>query len=430
MKDKWRHELGSWSVALALLVMVTLLVVATQAAAGDRGSPSQPAQGQATATTADGEPEATATVPPTAVTDVVASESPWPTYSFPCTLYVAPEGDRTFCWARDYAVWLGTLSGGLERPILQEYSYVSWAYDDAHLLVTPISDPGASAQPQPVYLYDIETGERTELGKTVRGWLIRTTSTGYVSYPAEGGIEIVNPILGTKTLVSLDMPTPEPPTPVATEPALAETEWPEFLRSTGTPMAMDSPLPTPGPTAHSRWEDYPNYQADHQVSDDGSRMAVLVVDSFRASLWLVDVATGERQLVSEDIPHWTARPFALSPDSGSLAYGVRLYDYSLTTKLLVLDIATGETREVPHGEALGALDWLHWLSPELVFFDVRPGGGDQNDMYYVVGTRGGDPKLLWADGNGANVHFSSDGHRIVHHVSYPEMVGFITTLVY
>ena len=72
-------------------------------------------------------------------------------------------------------MWVASQSAGLGRHLQHEELYAGApylrAYDSEHIVFATREDPPLSPEPQPVYLLSLETGQKTKLGETVRGWL-------------------------------------------------------------------------------------------------------------------------------------------------------------------------------------------------------------------------------------------------------------------
>jgi hypothetical protein len=93
--------------------------------------------------------------------------------------------------------------------VLQAGSPYTRAYDRNRVVVAIREEPPLSPEPQPVYLLDLETGDMTELGQAVRGWLVRVNATGYVTFLTDDSIEVIHPLLDTRSSVLPRLEEPE-----------------------------------------------------------------------------------------------------------------------------------------------------------------------------------------------------------------------------
>ena len=363
----------------------------------------------------------------------------------PCIPVFAPVGERYLCFVKEQQdsvgeLWLGSLSGGLERVLLNENVYFRWAYDDRHIVYSPWSITYVSA-PQPVFLMGLETGESKQIGQAVLGWLMRTLSTGYISFLSEDGLRIANPLLGTEALVPIGV-NPEPsfpqPQPGPTLEYYEPTAWPEWLL---TPSAEEvTPVPTtavsstpPGWAAA-----FPYMRVSFELSIDGQRIALVQWANGYGALSIIELQSGKTTLVSDQITFKAERPFSWSPDGKTLAYAIATEEGTFAPERWLVNADGNEPRKLwaasDGPDWLCWYDWLTWLPGRDVVIFARLGGSNAyaHAIFYTISVSGGEPRQFLADA--LALQFLDGGRRLVYGRANPQDPRgdktFIATLSY
>ena len=142
-----------------------------------------------------------------------------------------------------------------------------------------------------------------------------------------------------------------------------------------------------------------------QWSPDGKRIAYVSFEKKRASIYVQDVHTGKRELVSQfyginGAPAW-------SPDAKKLAI---VLSKSGRPNIYTLDVATKELKQLTNS---WTIDTEPAWSPDgktLIFTSNRSGG----PQIYQINSKGGSPERITYNGTyNTTASFTSDGRSIV-----------------
>jgi len=157
---------------------------------------------------------------------------------------------------------------------------------------------------------------------------------------------------------------------------------------------------TPGWT---RLVDFEEVGAGYDVSPDGRQVAfhALAVDppyrEMRFAVYTLDLDGGEPRPVHPEGPPAQRRP-RYSPDGSALLYGVQ-YDwpgfYADRTRLVRLDRATGERLALTEDWDRSPAGWEFTPDGDSVVFAAED---DARASLFVMGSRGGEPRVLAAGG--------------------------------
>ena len=191
----------------------------------------------------------------------------------------------------------------------------------------------------------------------------------------------------------------------------------------------------PGVTAANN---YPYYYSEFKFSPDGKRIAGLEVAYDQGVLTVVDLETGQRTKISDQIgPPWG--PFDWSPDGQQLAYSIVLGEETRFPELWLVNADGSEPRRLCTTEERGSYDFVTWLpNGKAILFVSMPGSGTDPILwsaYQVVSSLGGEPKTLFT--KGGSLQLTDQGHKIVfYRFSYSPEEGvrpggyWATTLLY
>ncbi|HEV2109716.1 MAG TPA: Tol-Pal system beta propeller repeat protein TolB [Gammaproteobacteria bacterium] len=140
-------------------------------------------------------------------------------------------------------------------------------------------------------------------------------------------------------------------------------------------------------------------------SPDGRQIAYVSFESGQPAVYLQDLTTGKREMLSQR-PGLNGAP-AFSPDGKSLA--LTLSSSPGNPDVYVMDIATRQLRRITTSDAI---DTEPVWSPDgqSLYFTSDRGGTPQ---IYKVGVQGGDPQRVTFDGNyNANPRVAPDGKAL------------------
>lgn len=174
-------------------------------------------------------------------------------------------------------LWLGSLDRGLERLLTKEAGYAAWSPDGRAIAYIEWPDQTVRAEVSTVMLLDLESGQEIEAGITDFTYWLDFTPNSKLVYHRQGELRLFDPTLRSERAV--------PEVTVANNP--------------------------------------PYYYSECKFSPDGKRIAGLEVAYDRGVLTVVDIETGQRIKISDQIgPPWG--PFDWSPDGQQLAYSIVL----------------------------------------------------------------------------------------------------------
>ncbi len=372
-----RRILNSAKGALGLAALVAFMLILASIF-GSASRPSREVAEQPLEPTVT--PTVTVVIEPTATPTVAVVIEPTATSTIPvgvenitvelsyldegyCAL--APDGDRYFCRRyspqdRHNLYWLGSLSGGQERLLVEESVVgVMWS-PDGKQIVYALAAGGVGAE-RSLYILNVDNGEKTQLGMAKPG-RIQFLMGGEIAFSTGERLHLLDPV--TK----------------------AERE----VEVAGLSL---------GP------EDWP-YYCEFRVSPNGQKVAVLKGRSYEGTLSIIDLDT-QRAITITDQVGSSWRPMAWSPDSSRLAYGIAPDPLEIP-ELWVVNadgseprrLWTEESEEYPHRGSYEFLEWLPYQNA--ILFAYRPRGTNPSGraVYQVISADGGDAKALFTNGEG------------------------------
>ncbi|MBN1683997.1 MAG: Tol-Pal system beta propeller repeat protein TolB [Gammaproteobacteria bacterium] len=140
-------------------------------------------------------------------------------------------------------------------------------------------------------------------------------------------------------------------------------------------------------------------------SPDGQRLAYVSLEKNRAAIYISDVATGQRKLLT-DFPGINGAP-AWSPDGKKVAL---VLSKDESPKIYIMDLKTRKLRQITHGWSIDTEPAFSPNGQSLIFTSDR-GGGPQ---IYQVNLSDGFIKRLTFEGDyNARASFTPDGESIV-----------------
>lgn len=140
-------------------------------------------------------------------------------------------------------------------------------------------------------------------------------------------------------------------------------------------------------------------------SPQADKLAYVSFEQRRAQIYVQNLRTGQRQLVS-DHPRINSAP-AWSPDGQSLAMSLSKDGNS---EIYIKNIVTGALKRLTHNQAIDTEPQWSADGQQIVFSSGRAG----KPQIYVVSANGGKPRRITFQGNyNTDAAFSPDGSKIV-----------------
>jgi len=284
----------------------------------------------------------------------------------------ALDGNRYICSLGDLesrGLWLRSLDSGLDRLLTKKPGgTAAWSPDGRAIAYIERPDQTVHVEGGIVKFLDLESGQEIEAGITDFTYRLDFTPAGKLVYHRQGELRLFDPT----------------------------------LRSEG---AM------PGVTAANN---YPYYYSEFKFSPDGKRIAGLEVAYDQGVLTVVDLETGQRTKISDQIgPPWG--PFDWSPDGQQLAYSIVLGEETRFPELWLVNADGSEPRRLCTTEERGSYDFVTWLpNGKAILFVSMPGSGTDPILwsaYQVVSSLGGEPKTLFT--GGASIQLVDQGRQMV-----------------
>ena len=148
-----------------------------------------------------------------------------------------------------------------------------------------------------------------------------------------------------------------------------------------------------------------------------------------------DLASGRERLLYRD-PLLTTRMLALSPDGNRLVFGVRdslrgggVASIATGGRLMIMDLAEGEPRELYHIHEPGTVRSLQW-TPDggHVLYSRTEEVEERRTSMWRVPAEGGTAERLWSFGKGqfsGRFSLSPDGERVAFDVYTQELEIFV-----
>lgn len=311
---------------------------------------------------------------------------------------------------RPMGLWLASVSEGIQRQLLKDVqvNYV-WGHDDQHIvyaqwpeLTKDPFDPHTSS-PQPVFLFDLATGERTELGIAEPVWRMQASTSGDIAFLRDDTLHIVNPVLGVRRQVSsaftvghpVHLPSEQRPDNINSEVI------PDFLSSkpnSATPLPTEIPQ---GEDVLKFSELYPTTQIRFALSPDGRKVVLHQVMYDKGALVIVDLETQRSTLITNEAGNsW--QPYAWSPDGAELAYAT-VSEETRIPALWIVDVENGQSMSlITNANRRGRYEWLAWHpNAQDILFAFSPGGTAGSTLggqYQIINAKGGQPYTILTNG--------------------------------
>lgn len=140
-------------------------------------------------------------------------------------------------------------------------------------------------------------------------------------------------------------------------------------------------------------------------SPDGSKLAYVSFENQRAAIYISDIASGSRQLVSS-LPGMNNAP-AFSPDGSKLAL---VLSKTGVAKIYVLDLGSRQLTQVTTGPAIDTEPSWSPDGSSLLFTSNRDGGPE---IYRLTLASGQIQRMTYNGPYNATASFSADGSQIV-----------------
>ena len=339
-----------------------------------------------------------------------------------CTPWFAKTEDKYLCYAGSTEhpeLWLASESKDIEKMLVDgELINFQWAYDDQHIVYSPWPDPSPNAlvppkpSSKPVFLLNVDTGERKEIGQTTLGWNIVSAPTGDIAFLDGDVIYMVNPLQGSERQVASALTTGRPPEPTPTDAQAQNTETekiPDFLL-TPRPEELIPLTQTNEMNGEALGCFPPDCEVRFRISPDGKKLALQQNILHRVTLVIVDIDTQKSWLITDQMAEsWY--PFAWSPDSQKVAYAI-VPEETRTPELWIVNADGREPHQLVVAKGgQGLYEYITWLAnAQDVLYVFSPGGASTGEWseYQVVGIQGGEPYTLFTGGYGVEVF---DGGR-------------------
>lgn len=154
-------------------------------------------------------------------------------------------------------------------------------------------------------------------------------------------------------------------------------------------------------------------------SPDGKRLAYVSFENRHAGIYLQDVSSGSRRLLSE-FPGINGAP-AWSPDGRKLAV---VLSKSGAPNIYVMDVATHSLKQLTHDFYINTEPFWSPNGQHIIYTSNRSGG----PQIYLIGASGGTPTRLTYDGDyNARGSFTKDGKHVamIHRVNGLFKIAFL-----
>ncbi|MDH7487249.1 MAG: hypothetical protein QHJ81_13355 [Anaerolineae bacterium] len=283
----------------------------------------------------------------------------------------APDGNRYICSLGDLesrGLWLRSLDRGLERLLTKKPGgTAAWSPDGRAIAYIERPDQTVHVEGGIVKFLDLESGQEIEAGITDFTYRLDFTPDGKLVYHRRGELRLFDPTLRSERAV-------------------------------------------PGVTVANN---LPYYYSEFKFSPDGKRIAGLEVAYDQGVLTVVDIETGQRIKISDQIgPPWG--PFDWSPDGQQLAYSIVLEETRFP-ELWLVNADGSEPRRLCTTDQRGSYDFVTWLpNGKAILFVLMPGSGTDPILwsaYQVISPLGGEPKTLFT--GGASIQLVDQGRQMV-----------------
>lgn len=337
-----------------------------------------------------------------------------------CAPWFAPTGDRILCYAGSIEhpeLWLMSASEGLEKLLLKdELITFRWAYDNTSILYSPdlsfATGAVTSSSVQPLFLLNVDTGERREIGSTTKTAQLATVSSSEIIFQEQEVVKSVNLRSGTeKRVLNFSTTFYLPPSPPITDAQMGyePTTIPDiFLTPSAEEMIPITITPSVDPLAPGCFP--PSCDTRFLLSPDGKKLAIHQIFPQGNALVLVDVATQHTTLVTTQTVD-SMYPFGWSPDSKRLAYTI-VVETTRNPELWLVNADGTESRLLAAAKnRMGIYEYITWLPNNVdIVYVFTPSGSTtgQGAEYQVVSVEGGEPFILFTNGYGLEIF---DGGR-------------------